>query len=144
MIIFGILGLLLLPAIALTISQAIKPSFARSWFIAIAGASLAWLGAFFLRLYLPMEVELVRWQPESLYHTAIGLRVDYTNWHYLVAILALCVAVTRPIQPSLLKHQPGFLGCHPGADRSKPDFVMSRAPDGCHWAITDLVELFYS
>lgn len=93
MILFGILGLLWLPAIALTISQAVKPNFARSWIIAIAGASLAWLGTFFLRLYLPMEVELIRWLPETLYYSAIAFRIDYLNWHYMVAILALCIAV---------------------------------------------------
>lgn len=81
MIFIGILGLLWLPAIALTVSQAIKPNFARSWIIAIAGASLAWLGTIFLRLYLPLEVELIRWLPDSLYHTAIAFRIDYINWH---------------------------------------------------------------
>ena len=146
MIIFGILGLLMLPAIALTIGQAIKPSLARTWFIAIAGASLAWLGAFFLRLYLPMEVELVRWQPESLYHTAIGLRVDYTNWHYLVAILALCVAVILTDSSRLSSNtSPASWAAILALTDLNLISVMSRDPltMAVIWAITDLVELFY-
>ena len=89
MILIGIFGLLWFPAILLTISQAVKPNFARSWTIAIAGAALAWLGTFLLRLYLPMEMELIRWLPDSLYHTTIGFRIDYINWPYMVTMLTL-------------------------------------------------------
>ncbi len=146
MILFGILGLLWLPAIALTISQAVKPNFARSWFIAIAGASLAWLGTFFLRLYLPMEVELIRWLPESLYQTAIAFRIDYINWHYMVAILALCIAViltdssraSTNATPTTWAAALALTGLNLIAVMSRGPLTMAIA-----WAITDLVELIY-
>ena len=146
MILYGILGLLWLPAIALTISQAVKPKFARSWVIAIAGVSLAWLGTFFLRLYLPMEVELIRWLPESLYHTAIAFRIDYINWHYMVAILALCIAViltdssraSSSTTPATWSAALALTGLNLISVMSRGPLTMAVA-----WAITDLVELLY-
>lgn len=146
MILFGILGLLWLPAIALTISQAVKPNFARSWFIAIAGASLAWIGTFFLRLYLPMEVELIRWLPESLYHSAIAFRIDYINWHYMVAILALCIAViltdssraSTNTTPTTWAAVLALTGLNLFSVMSRDPLTMAIA-----WSITDLVELFF-
>lgn len=146
MILLGILGLLWLPSIALTISQAIKPNFARSWFISIAGASLALLGTFFLRLYLPMDVEFIRWVPESLYHTTIAFRIDYINWHYMVAILALCIAViltdssraSAQANPTTWAAALGLTGLNLISVMSKSPLTMAIA-----WAITDLVELIY-
>ena len=146
MILYGILGLLWLPAIALTISQAVKPKFARSWVIAIAGVSLAWLGTFFLRLYLPMEVELIRWLPESLYHTAIAFRIDYINWHYMVAILALCIAViltdssraSTNTTPNTWAAALALTGLNLISVMSKGPLTMAIA-----WVITDLVELTF-
>ena len=146
MILLGILGLLWLSAIALTISQAVKPNFARSWFIAIAGASLAWLGTFFLRLYLPMEVELIRWLPESLYHTAIAFRIDYTNWHYIIAILALCIAViltdssraSTNTTPTTWAAALALTGLNLMSVMAKDPLTMAIA-----WAIPDLVELSF-
>jgi hypothetical protein len=146
MILFGILGLLWLPAIALTVSQAVKPNFARSWFIAIAGAFLAWIGTFFLRLYLPMEVEFIRWLPESLYHTSIGFRIDYINWHYMLAILALCIAViltdssrtSTNTTPTTWAAALALTGLNLISVMSKGPMTMAVA-----WAITDLVELIY-
>jgi len=146
MILFGILGLLWLPAIALTISQAIKPNFARSWFIAIAGASLAWIGIFFLRLYLPMDLELIRWLPETLYHTSIAFRIDYINWHYMVAILALCIAViltdssraSTSTTPTSWAAALVLTGLNLISVMSRDPLTMSIA-----WAVTDLVEWIY-
>ena len=146
MILFGILGLLWLPAIALTISQAVKPNFARSWIIAIAGASLAWLGTFFLRLYLPMEVELIRWLPETLYYSAIAFRIDYLNWHYMVAILALCIAViltdssraSTNTTPTTWAAALSLTGLNLIAVTARGPLTMAIA-----WAVTDLVELTY-
>lgn len=146
MILLGILGLLWLPAIALTISQAVKPNFARSWFIAIAGASLAWLGTFFLRLYLPMEVELIRWLPDSLYHTAIAFRIDYINWHYIVAILALCIAVIlTDSSRASTNTTPTNWAAALALTGLNLISVMSRGPltMAIAWAITDLVELSF-
>lgn len=146
MILFGIFGLLWLPSIALSISQVVKPNYARSWMIAIAGASLAWLGTFFLRLYLPLEVELVRWLPESLYHTAIAFRIDYINWHYMVAILALCIAViltdssraSTNTAPTNWSAALALTGLNLVSVLAKSPLTMAIA-----WAITDLVELIY-
>jgi len=146
MILISIFGLLWLPAIALTISQAIKPNFARSWIIAIAGAALAWLGTFILRLYLPMEVELIRWLPESLYHSVIAFRIDYINWHYVVAILALCIAViltdssrtSTNTTPANWAAALALTGLNLVSVMARGPLTMSIA-----WAITDLVELIY-
>lgn len=146
MVLLGIPGLLWLSAIALTISQAVKPNFARSWFIAIAGAFLAWVGTFFLRLYLPMEVELIRWLPESLYHTAIAFRIDYTNWHYIIAILALCIAViltdssraSTNTTPTTWAAALALTGLNLMSVMSKSPMTMAIA-----WSITDLVELLF-
>jgi hypothetical protein len=146
MILIGIFGLLWLPALALTITQAVKPNFARSWMIAITGASLAWLGTFFLRLYLPMEVELIRWLPESLYHTAIAFRIDYINWHYMVAILALCIAViltdssraSTNTTPTNWAAALALTGMNLFSVMAKGPLTMAIA-----WAVTDLVELIY-
>jgi len=146
MILFGILGLLWLPAIVLTISQAFKPNFARSWIIAIAGALLAWLGTFFLRLYLPMEVDLIRWLPESLYHTVIGFEINYINWHYMVAILALCIAViltdssrsSSNTSPATWAAALALTGLNLVSVMSKGPLTMAIA-----WALTDLVELSF-
>ncbi len=146
MIFIGILGLLWLPAIALTVSQAIKPNFARSWIIAIAGASLTWLGTIFLRLYLPLEVELIRWLPDSLYHTAIAFRIDYINWHYMVAILALCIAViltdsskaSTNTTPTNWAAALALTGLNLVSVMAREPLTMAVA-----WAVTDLVELIY-
>jgi hypothetical protein len=146
MILFGILGLLWLPSIALTISQAVKPNFARSWAIAIVSASLALLATFFLRLFLPMEVELIRWLPESLYHSAIAFRIDYINWHYMVAILALCVSViltdssrtSTNTTPTTWAAALALTGLNLIAVMSRGPLTMAIA-----WAVTDLVELVY-
>ena len=146
MILIGIFGLLWLPAIALTISQAVKPNFARSWIIAIAGAALAWLGTFFLRLYLPMEVELIRWLPESLYHTVIAFRIDYINWHYMVAILALCIAViltdssraSSNTSPTNWAAALALTGLNLVSVMARGPLTMAIA-----WAVTDLVEMIY-
>ncbi len=146
MILLGIVGLLWLPSIAMTISQAIKPNFARSWFIAIAGASSALLGTFFLRLYLPLDVEFIRWLPESLYHTTISFRIDYINWHYMLAILALCIAViltdssraSTQANPTTWAAALALTGLNLISVMSKDPLTMAIA-----WAVTDVVELVY-
>ena len=146
MILYVIFGLLWLSAIALTISQAAKPNFARSWIIAITGAFLAWLGTFFLRLYLPVEVELIRWLPESLYHSAIALRIDYINWHYMVAILTLCIAVIlTDSSRSSTNTSPTNWAAALALTCLNLVSVLARGPFtmAIAWAITDLVELIY-
>lgn len=146
MILIGIFGLLWLPATVLAISQAIKPNFARSWAIAITGAALAWLGTFFLRLYLPLELELIRWLPESFYHSAIAFRVDYINWPYMAAILTLCVAViltdssrvANNTTPTNWSAALSLTGLNLISVMAKGPLTLAIA-----WAITDLVELSY-
>lgn len=146
MILLGILGLLWLPSIVLTISQANKPNFARSWFIAIAGASLALLGTLFARLYLPMDMDFIRWLPESLYHSTLAFRIDYINWHYMIAILVLCLSViltdssraSANANPSSWAAALGLTGLNLISVMSKNPLTMAVA-----WAITDLVELIY-
>ena len=146
MILIGIFGLLWFPAILLTISQAVKPNFARSWTIAIAGAALAWLGTFLLRLYLPMEMELIRWLPDSLYHTTIGFRIDYINWPYMVTMLTLCIAViltdssraTTSTTPTVWAAALALTGLNLVSIMSSGPLTMAIA-----WAVTDLVEMIY-
>ncbi len=146
MALFGILGILWLSAIGLTIAQRIKPNFARSWIIAITGASLALIGALVLRLYLPIEINLIHWQPESLYHTTIAFRIDYLNWSYMVANLALCIAViltdsSRASATTTPQTSAGALvvtGLSLLSIMSKGPLTMSIA-----WAVIDFSVLIY-
>jgi len=62
-----ILALLLVSSAAIAISDALKPKVSRSWMIALVGAAISWLGVLLLRLYLPTDLSLFAWQPESLF-----------------------------------------------------------------------------
>lgn len=146
MVLFGILAILWLSAIGLTIAQAVKPSFARSWIIAITGSSLALIGVLVLRLFLPIEIDLIRWLPESLYHSKIAFRIDYLNWSYMVAVLVLCIAViltdssraSNPATPNTWAGALALTGLNLTSIMAKEPLTMSIA-----WAIIDFSVLIY-
>ena len=97
MILLAILGVLLLGYMVILITHSNKPNTARSWVIAMTAAGLAWLASFALRLYLPSDVALLEWFPGTAFQDSLGLRLDYINWPYMVAVLTICLA-------SLLTH----------------------------------------
>ena len=88
-----ILALLLVSSAAIAISDALKPKVSRSWMIALVGAAISWLGVLLLRLYLPTDLSLFAWQPESLFHTRLFLEINYDNWPYALSLVTLCMAV---------------------------------------------------
>ena len=92
MILLAILGVLLLGYVVILITHNNKPNTARSWVIAMTAAGLAWLASFALRLYLPSDVALLEWFPGTAFQDSLGLRLDYINWPYMVAILTICLA----------------------------------------------------
>jgi hypothetical protein len=93
MILFGIIGILVLGAVVILITQSSKPNTARAWVIAISSTVVAWIASFVVRLYLPSEVNLQSWFPESAFEFRLWLMLDYTNWPYMVAVIAMCVAM---------------------------------------------------
>lgn len=93
MILFGIIGILVLGALIILITQSTKPNTARAWVIAITSVLIAWIASFVLRLYLPSEVNLFNWYPESAFESRLWLNLNYTNWPYMVAVIAMCVAM---------------------------------------------------
>lgn len=97
MILLAILGVLLLGYVVILITHNNKPNTARSWVIAMTAEALAWLASFVLRLYLPSDVVLLKWFPGTAFQDSLGLRLDYINWPYMVAVLTICLA-------SLLTH----------------------------------------
>ncbi len=100
-----ILALLLVSSAAIAISDALKPKVSRSWMIALVGAAISWLGVLLLRLYLPTDLSLFAWQPESFFNTRLFLEINYDNWPYALSLVTLCMAViftdsTRSFLPS--------------------------------------------
>jgi len=146
MLLFGILGILWLSAIGIMISQAIKPNFARSWIIAITGSVLALVGALVLRFYLPMEIDLIHWQPETLYYSTVAFRIDYLNWSYMVAVLVLCIAViltdssrtSTATTPNTWAGSLAITGLNLISIMSKNPLTMAIA-----WSLVDLAVLIY-
>lgn len=93
MIILGVVGLLIVAAIAILILQARKARPARAWIVALASSLAAWLAIFVLRLYLPTTIKLIAWEPQNLFHAIPALSLDYLNWPYALAVMTLCMAV---------------------------------------------------
>lgn len=108
MILFAILGVLLLGAVIIKITNSYRPNTARSWAIAMTSAGLAWIASFVLRLYLPSEVNLLIWFPGTLFEESLGFDLNYVNWPYMVAVLTMCVASiltdTTRADPSVTPH----------------------------------------
>ena len=108
MILFAILGVLVLGAVIIKITNSYQPNTARSWAIAMTSAGLAWIASFVLRLYLPSEVGLVIWFPGTGFEESLGFDLSYINWPYMVAVLTMCVASiltdTTRADPSVTPH----------------------------------------
>lgn len=89
---FIVFGLLTLASFIILLIQRGKPRVGMAWSVALIGSSLAWFVLFLLRLYLPISLDLISWQPKELFEATLALRLDYFSWPYAIAILTLCVA----------------------------------------------------
>ncbi len=89
---FIVFGLLTLASFIILLLQRDKPRVGTAWAVALIASGLAWLVLFLLRLYLPLSLDLLTWQPKDLFEATIALRLDYYSWPYAIAVLTLCVA----------------------------------------------------
>ena len=89
---FIVLGLLILAAFIIVAVQRTKTRVGSAWVVALVASTLAWVTLFILRLFLPIDMALISWQPLELFNGTLALRLDYYNWPYAIAVLTLCVA----------------------------------------------------
>lgn len=89
---FIVLGLLILAAFIIVVLQRAKNRVGSAWAVALVASTLAWLWLFILRLFLPLDMALISWQPIALLNGSLALRLDYFSWPYAIAVLTLCVA----------------------------------------------------
>lgn len=145
MILFAIPGLLFLGSLILVIAHSYRTNTARSWMIAMTTALITWIASFVMRLYLPSELELLKWFPGTKFEESLGLVVDYINWPYMVAVLSICVAAlltdTTRAEPGITPYSwsqtLSITALNLIAILAANPLTMAIA-----WMITDLVELF--
>lgn len=89
---FIVLGLLVIASFLIVVLQRGKSKVGLAWFIALVASAAAWFVLFLLRLFLPLNLELLSWVPTELFQGTLALSLDYFSWPYAIAIMTLCVA----------------------------------------------------
>lgn len=89
---FIVLGLLVIASFLIVVLQRGKSKVGLAWLIALVASAVAWFVLFLLRLFLPLNLELLSWVPTELFQGTLALSLDYFSWPYAIAIMTLCVA----------------------------------------------------
>ena len=92
LIVFPLIFYFLTP-IAIVILSRTKLNIGYSWFLALAGAILAWLSLLISYFRLPLELSLPFWQFGRYIDDIPALRLDQIAWSYAIAIATLVLAV---------------------------------------------------
>lgn len=89
----------LLPSSILVLTSAIilglrltRPNYRYYWLLAVTGSLFAWLSLLFLRFRLPITLDLLAWQPVSLFPVSPALLLDRISWPYALALSTLALA----------------------------------------------------
>lgn len=89
----------LLPSIILVlfagiilVLRLVRPNFRYFWLLAVGGSLLAWLSVLILRFWLPATLDILVWQPTSLFSASPELTLDRISWPYALALSTLALA----------------------------------------------------
>ena len=143
---FIVLGLLIIAAFIIVIIQRNKSRVGAAWIIALIASSLAWLVLFFLRLLLPLSLELLSWSPVELFQGTIGLTLDYFSWPYAIAVMTLCIAgiFTQTTLISDKESTPQWVAALTLTALTLISLASNNALTlAITWSIIDLTEFFY-
>jgi hypothetical protein len=93
MIIFLTVLILFLVAIALVTLHWMRPEFRYAWLIAAGGSLLSWISVFAWQFRLPLNFQLPRWEPTSLFLSPLSYTADTLTWLFAISVTTLVLAV---------------------------------------------------
>ena len=86
-------SLLFLTASALLILRFTRPNFRYFWLTAAGGALLAWISTWLWQARMPLEFQLLPWQPAELFVDYPSFLADGISWPLALSLTTLAVAV---------------------------------------------------
>lgn len=99
LLLIALLLLFMIP-IALLALENTKLRAGYLWFLALGSALAVWVLVIFSRVQLPIQIVLMRWQPDSLFMFTPTLLLDEISWTYaaVLAVYPLVILLTDIIQ----------------------------------------------
>lgn len=91
MLLLAPVAILVLTVLALAASN-LQRDFRSSWIVALIGASLAWLSLLFLRLQLPLVLNIPAWRIGVNLEFAAIFALDEVSWPLAFMVASLCMA----------------------------------------------------
>jgi hypothetical protein len=85
--------LLLVSGLAISIWQAIKPSFGYAWLVAVAVSFITWVITLYFRWRLPTQLVIPTWLSVTGQQDFPLFRLDYASWPYAFGLVSVLLAV---------------------------------------------------
>lgn len=86
-------SILLFTALVLVILRFTVGEYRYSWLIATSGALFAWLSVFVWQFGMPVQAQLLLWQPAELFPQSPFFVADGIAWAFALSLASLCLAV---------------------------------------------------
>lgn len=86
-------SILAFTALVLVILRFTVGEYRYSWLIATSGAFFAWVSVFVWQLGMPIQIQLLLWQPAELFPQAPFFVADGIAWAFALSLASLCLAV---------------------------------------------------